>query len=571
MKQVTFAYSFQGASHIRKEESCENRERKFPCQDRSFAGDFAASEIAEKKEVALFVKDKSIPSSAVLLPVTLNPHKAAFSLVCVSDGHGGAPYFRSQKGAEFAIQTVIELLSESIDKIGLALEKKDFNRLNSNLSTSFVRRWIQKIIVDVAGTDRSIFEKELNELRQLDEKAWKVYRAELEDAYTLATKYVNSYQNPANKEENNDVLSNFSKLDIKSIYGCTIVAYFRIKETPLWYAFKVGDSDIFMSFDDEYFKPIADDPQCYDNVTTSLCNDNVVKDFCFPETKYLERVPKTVFCSSDGVANSFTGEDFLKKFYMRLQFSCDEDGQEKTRSEMKETLPLLGEKGSGDDISLAGIITYDDSVVRKEQRREAVCKKAKECYESGNYAAIELLFKPYLDRNESHFKLLMACYDCKEAEKFKDVGMTSDFLTQWNKAYSSMTSVANDYAQKDYLQKVEKYLEGLRTIMIHSIEQDVRTRYREITYNSIEELFRPFIGTEPNLYSFYKAVYEYNWLHQCFVRGVFITFYEMFNKIEEDLACLARVDHFNFVEGGNNILRKMLSNLHVLKSQYWSL
>ena len=75
MKQVAFAYSFQGSSHIRKEENIDNGGRKFPCQDRSFAGEFEASEIVGKKEVALYVNDKSNPSSCVLLPVALNPHK----------------------------------------------------------------------------------------------------------------------------------------------------------------------------------------------------------------------------------------------------------------------------------------------------------------------------------------------------------------------------------------------------------------------------------------------------------------------------------------------------------------
>lgn len=573
MKQVAFAYSFQGSSHIRKEENIDNGGRKFPCQDRSFAGEFEASEIVGKKEVALYVKDKSIPSSYVLLPVVLNPHKTAFSLACVSDGHGGAPYFRSQKGAEFAIQTTIELLSESIDKIALALEKKEYTRLNANLSASFVRRWIQKVMEDVAGTDRTAFEKELNDLKLVDEKAWNVYCDELDNAYTLATQYVNLCRNPVEKEENKEQVSldkDFSKLDIKSMYGCTIAAYFRIKDTPLWYAFKVGDSDIFMSFDEDYLKPILDDPQCYENVTTSLCDNSVVKEFCFPMKKYLECVPKTVFCSSDGVANSFTDEDFLKKFYTRLQFSCDEDGPDKTKTEMKETLPVLGEKGSGDDISLAGIISYDDSMEGKKQRRIAVCSKAEEYYKKGNYAAIDTLFKPYLDRSEGEFKRLMAYYDYKEAERVAGIGLSPNFLTHWNKAYSSMTDIANDFSQSSVHLVVEKYLEQLKNIIGNSIEQEVCNRFHKITYNSIDELFSHFIEGEPNLYSYYKVLYEYRWLYKCYENGAFYLFNEAFSKIENDLIDLERVDSFDFGEGGRRNLRLMLKNLYEMKVRYWS-
>lgn len=571
MKQVAFAYSFQGSSHIRKEENIDNGGRKFPCQDRSFAGEFEASEIVGKKEVALYVKDKSNPSSCVLLPVVLNPHKTTFSLACVSDGHGGAPYFRSQKGAEFAIQTTIELLSESIDKIALALEKKDYTKLNASLSASFVRRWMQKVMEDVAGTDRAVFEKELNELKQVDEKAWKVYCDELDNAYALATQYVNLYRNPTEKDKEQVSLDkDFSKLDIKSMYGCTIAAYFRIKDTPLWYAFKVGDSDILMSFDEEYLKPIPDDPQCYENVTTSLCDNSVVKEFCFPEKKYLERVPKTVFCSSDGVANSFTDEDFLKKFYTKLQFSCDEDGPDKTKSEMKETLPVLGEKGSGDDISLAGIISYDDSVEGKKQRRIAVCSKAAECYQWGNYAAIDSLFKPYLDRNEGDFRRRMAYYDYMEASKLAEIGLTPNFLTQWNRAYSSMTCIANDFSQSASHLVIVKYVEHLKKILRSSIEQEVCSGFHKITYNSIDELFSPFMEIDPNLYSYYKALYEYRWLCKCYENGAFNLFNETFPKIENYLIGLERMDRSDFGESGRSNLRLMLRNLHELKVRYWS-
>lgn len=571
MKQVAFAYSFQGSSHIRKEENIDNGGRKFPCQDRSFAGEFEASEIVGKKEVALYVNDKSNPSSCVLLPVALNPHKTAFSLACVSDGHGGAPYFRSQKGAEFAIQTTIELLSESIDKIALALEKKDYTKLNASLSASFVRRWMQKVMEDVAGTDRAVFEKELNELKQVDEKAWKVYCDELDNAYALATQYVNLYRNPAEKDKEQVSLDkDFSKLDIKSMYGCTIAAYFRIKDTPLWYAFKVGDSDILMSFDEEYLKPIPDDPQCYENVTTSLCDNSVVKEFCFPEKKYLERVPKTVFCSSDGVANSFTDEDFLKKFYTKLQFSCDEDGPDKTKSEVKDTLPVLGEKGSGDDISLAGIISYDDSVEGKKQRRIAVCSKAAECYQWGNYAAIDSLFKPYLDRNEGEFRRRMAYYDYMEASKLAEIGLTPNFLTQWNRAYSSMTCIANDFSQSASHLVIVKYVEHLKKILRSSIEQEVCSGFHKITYNSIDELFSPFMEIHPNLYSYYKALYEYRWLCKCYENGAFNLFNETFPKIENYLIGLERMDRSDFGESGRSNLRLMLRNLHELKVRYWS-
>ena len=129
MDRTMFAYSFQGSSHIRKEESPENKGKKFPCQDRSFSGNFEASEKLEKKDISLFVKGKD--SSSVTVTVELKPHSTPFSLVCVSDGHGSASHFWSDKGAEFAIQTAIELLTASIDKVLKGLTSKEYRKMHT--------------------------------------------------------------------------------------------------------------------------------------------------------------------------------------------------------------------------------------------------------------------------------------------------------------------------------------------------------------------------------------------------------------------------------------------------------
>ena len=144
MNRTMFAYSFQGLSHIRKEEEPDNSGKLFPCQDRSFSGDFEASEIPEKKDIQLFVKNQKSILPSVSVSVELKPHANPFSLICVSDGHGSAPHFWSDKGAEFAIQSAVELLSASIDKVLLTFESKDYKKANKNLAKSYVKRWCRK-------------------------------------------------------------------------------------------------------------------------------------------------------------------------------------------------------------------------------------------------------------------------------------------------------------------------------------------------------------------------------------------------------------------------------------------
>ena len=83
-----FYKSVQGASHIKAENESKSG-RKFPCQDYSY--------------------------SEYIVPENSSSISFYFSTVC--DGHGSAPHFRSQKGAEFAGKSLLESIKYHIDKI----------------------------------------------------------------------------------------------------------------------------------------------------------------------------------------------------------------------------------------------------------------------------------------------------------------------------------------------------------------------------------------------------------------------------------------------------------------------
>ena len=570
MKEALFAYSFQGASHIRKE---KNTGKRFPCQDRSFSGCFEASDLKEKKEVKLFVEDRSIPLSHVNLPFELKPHKASFSLVCVSDGHGSAPYFRSQKGAEFAIQTSIEFLCERIDIIELALKEKDYAKLKKNLSRSFVRRWISKIISDIANTNKDELLDQIENLKNDDEKSFKAYKNDLDSAYSLAKKYEKISKNSASEnEENNELASivdEFSKLEIKSIYGCTVAVYFQIKNSSLWYAFKVGDSDFFALFNDVFIKPIEDDPLCHENVTTSLCDNDASEKFRFPEEKYLSNAPQTVFLSSDGVANSFTNGEFLKKFYTQLQFSYDEDGVTRTEREIKDNLPQLSLEGSGDDITLAGIVSYDDSPEAKQKRRDLVKELARKYNDEDKYELIYPIFKPYLDRNESDFKYLIACYDYVKTTKLFELQFDKFFLSQWNKTFVSLNEALRDVNLIAKSKTLKEGIKALHEMMNASIDKDIKENLKIKTQEYIDGIFGSCDTRELNLCSYYKAIYEYRWIYNCYEKGELTVFDDRFSKVESDLKLFALASNFSLIENARQEACKLLNNMHLMKAEYW--
>ena len=333
IKPAVFAYSIQGASHIRREKESENIElnRKFPCQDRSFAHEFLPLANNSKEEIELFVKNNSALNTVVKLPVLVKAHKTPFKLICVCDGHGGAPYFRSEKGAEFAIQSIVELLSESIDtKFLVAMGERNLKAINAGLSKGLVDRWNAKVNEHLKSNS---IEKELELLEKEDKTAFEQYK---------------------------------EGIDLNSIYGCTVIAYFETE--TFWYAFQIGDGDLAVSFDEDgsnFIFPIPEDPKCFLNETTSICNKDARKDMRFAKTEYLDKKPLHVFCSSDGVGNSFAGEDFLKKFYFNITEMLNSESNIEWKKNIPSGLSELSESGSGDDVSIAGISFIDELKLRR--------------------------------------------------------------------------------------------------------------------------------------------------------------------------------------------------------------
>ena len=356
-KKVVFAYSVQGASHIKAEKKAKDSGmlRKHPCQDRSFYREFEKSSLDEKKDILLYVKNSDSEDCWVKLPVELKKHSIPFECLCVSDGHGSPSYFRSDRGAELAIQSYVELLSERIEKLAECYKNKEFETIEKGFSVGIARdRWTKKVVEDLIA--KPITKEELEILKETEAETAKLYREEY-DAFCSI--------------ENDDERIKFIRSSLlKEIYGCTFIAYIQTKY--FWYAMQIGTADFAISYNGLTFeKPIAEDPNCFANFTTSLCGKESYKDFRFAHG---DVIPKYVFCSSDGISNSVQGDEGLFDFYKwavneftSLEFEGTEASKEldnkikKVRQAIANNMPSQSERGSGDDFSLATILNLKNS------------------------------------------------------------------------------------------------------------------------------------------------------------------------------------------------------------------
>ncbi|MBQ0055216.1 MAG: protein phosphatase 2C domain-containing protein [Synergistaceae bacterium] len=240
-----------------------------------------------------------------------------YSLIAVCDGHGGDDYVRSEKGSRFAAESaescVAEFVAEAdIEKLRTEKRRKEMFR---QLETSIIARWDEKVSADWAENPLTEEEKAI-----ISDKA--------------KVRYENGRFQPA--------------------YGTTLITVVFTKE--YWFALQIGDGRCVMLDDEDNFsQPVPWDDKCEGTATTSICDSSSINEFrsCFSE-----KFPKAVFIASDGVEDSFRDEEKMYAFYKAVysSFADKEKAWETAEGELQDYLPRMSEKGSHDDISVAGIL-----------------------------------------------------------------------------------------------------------------------------------------------------------------------------------------------------------------------
>lgn len=316
----TFSLSVQGESHKKKE--VENPGRLFPCQDNSDDNIYHTLEELKKK--------KRIDTTILHEPLE-SDYCAA--IISVADGHGSPAYFRSQKGSDRAVANAgwaMKQFSENV--LENLLKEKDY--VSDDYIKSFMRTfskiWKKQIISDLSS--HKITKEEIYILKNEDIHAAKKYLTALAE---------NDYES------------------LLPIYGTTVCSAMVIPKVG-FFAMQLGDGNISVKFKDEPFLTvIAEDKNCFLNQTTSLCDRDSQSEIRFFAS---QRIPECVFCCTDGFENSFKDETQLMGVYEKvyeLFKSYPGDIMNKKNlalEELNDWLPKLSKKGSGDDISLAGII-----------------------------------------------------------------------------------------------------------------------------------------------------------------------------------------------------------------------
>lgn len=285
------------------------------------------------------------------------------ALLIVCDGHGSSTYVRSHVGSKLAAEIARDKIISFIDKTTptLFLNKKGCVTARPSLDDKQWQAIATKNVkvmsesqLDLHRQNQQFFQQ-ISAIRDQDSVLMDLFKEIYQDWLEAIKR--DSQKNPFTEKE----LVSLSKNNIVKAYGTTLMAYVQ---TPFyWMAFHIGDGRLLTANRSlEWVQPVPWDCNCFQNVTTSLCNSNPLLYFryAFDGTGYF---PTAVICCSDGVEDSYGDFDlapyYLCNFYNGLLNTLSNEGKEVFLDKLAEFLPKLSAAASKDDMSIAGYIKID--------------------------------------------------------------------------------------------------------------------------------------------------------------------------------------------------------------------
>ena len=264
-----------------------------------------------------------------------------YHIAIVADGHGSKSCFRSNLGSKIATEVAMECLRQFAEQI-LVSEESEHRFYQDVFSSSRNRQMTIRRLTDTI-------------------------LARWHDRVT------ENYENdPPSADEMGECVTEY---EIAHIYGTTLIAALQMPMCLVLIHQGDGRCDVFFS-DGSVDQPIPWDDRCEDTATTSLCDEDAADRFRSFVLDLSEKPVMACYLGCDGVEDAYrdTYEDLgdshvlmggVHTFYKYLTYTLAEMGQAEFKSSLEKMFSEFSEKGkfsrsgSGDDVSVAGIVDLD--------------------------------------------------------------------------------------------------------------------------------------------------------------------------------------------------------------------
>ncbi len=241
----------------------------------------------------------------------------SMAVIVVADGHGSDNYPRTDRGSSFAVEATIAAIREFV-------KTADDSAIDISVdSESYLEQLAKNILANWYAAVDADLEK---------------YPFSEEELSKVSDKYKKRYMSGERQEK---------------AYGTTLIAACQTKN--YWFGLQIGDGKcVCISQDGSMYEPIPWDEDCQANITTSICDSEAIEEFryCF-----MNECPVATLMGTDGIDDSYANSEEMYVLYRSILAIFAEHGQEIGEAEIKTFLPGLSRKGSGDDVSIAGIVS----------------------------------------------------------------------------------------------------------------------------------------------------------------------------------------------------------------------
>lgn len=244
------------------------------------------------------------------------------AIAVVADGHGSDNYPRTDRGSDFAVTAAINAIREFVKTVEEGAIDISVN------SDSYLEQLAKNILANWHTAVAADLEK---------------YPFSEEELSKVSDKYKKRYLSGERQEK---------------AYGTTLIAACQTEK--YWFGLQIGDGKcVCISSDGNMFEPIPWDEDCQANITTSICDSEAIDEFRFC---FMPECPIATLMGTDGIDDSYATTEEMYVLYRSILAIFAEHGHETGESEIQSFLPGLSRKGSGDDVSIAGMVSSNLSV-----------------------------------------------------------------------------------------------------------------------------------------------------------------------------------------------------------------
>lgn len=268
-----------------------------------------------------------------------------YHIAIVADGHGSKSCFRSNYGSKVATEVAMECLQQFAEAT-LASEEIEDRFYKDMFSNQRYRQMTIRRLTDtiIAGWHDRVLE--------------------------------NYNNNPPSVEEMGECAAEYENgKNLTHIYGTTLIAALQMPKCLVLLQQGDGRCDVFYT-DGSVEQPIPWDSRCEDTATTSLCDEDVANSFRSCVLDLSKNPVMACYLGCDGVEDAYrdTYEDLggshvlmggVHTFYKDLTCQLVKMGQTEFGDYLQTMLVdfsangKFSRSGSGDDVSVAGIVCLD--------------------------------------------------------------------------------------------------------------------------------------------------------------------------------------------------------------------